>query len=145
MASKCLSRTECGLAVRPVFITDPSVGFGPGLLCEPQPLGGVVPRVRWQTCCRLPRNKMADMRNEGARWAIRGTSWDRYDMFTPIYPRQPRCTLTRQYTNKDMHSINSRLEVQSRGQLRHYFLYPCPKVHVLSRSLQLDVFRRNKR
>lgn len=76
MASKCLSRTECGLAVGPVFITDPSVGSGPGRLREAQPLGGVVPRVRWQTPSRLPRNKMADMRNEGARWAIRGTSWD---------------------------------------------------------------------
>lgn len=48
-------------------------------------------------------------------------------MFTPIYPRQPRCTLTRQYTNKDMHSINSRLEVQSRGAIKALFSLPVLK------------------
>lgn len=64
MASKCFSRTECGLAVKADFITEPSLGSG---RCESRPLGGVVPRPRGQTRCRLPRNKMADMRNEGAR------------------------------------------------------------------------------
>lgn len=67
-------------------------------------------------------------------------------MFTPIYPRQPRCTLTRQYTNKDMHSINSIWgAIRAWGQLRHYFYLARPKVHVFSRSRELDLFQRNKR
>lgn len=67
-------------------------------------------------------------------------------MFTPMYPRQPRCTLTRQYTNKDMHSINSTWGAnRAWGQLRHYFSLACPKVHVFSRSRELDLFQRNKR
>lgn len=67
-------------------------------------------------------------------------------MFTPIYPRQPRCTLTRQYTNKDMLSVNSTWgAIRAWGQLRHYFSLACPKVHVFSRSRELDLFQRNKR
>lgn len=66
-------------------------------------------------------------------------------MFTPIYPRQPRCTLTRQYTNKDMHSINSIWgAIRVWGQLRHYFSLAGPKVHIFSRSRELDLFQRNK-